>query len=76
MQETAALCRQCHSAVHLFADERALGEHYNTVEALLQQESLAKFAAFQNKQKARKGATSTRSSTPGSDGRGVRDTAS
>jgi hypothetical protein len=55
LQETAALCRQCHSAVHLFADERALGEHYNTVEALLQQESLAKFAAFQNKQKARKG---------------------
>ena len=41
--------------MHLFADERALGEHYNTVEALLQQESLAKFAAFQNKQKARKG---------------------
>ena len=55
LQETAALCRQCHSAVHLFADERALGEHYNTVAALLQQESLAKFAAFQNKQKARKG---------------------
>ena len=55
LQETAALCRQCHSAVHLFADERALGERYNTVEALLQQESLAKFAAFQNKQKARKG---------------------
>ena len=55
LQETASLCRQCHSAVHLFADERALGERYNTVEALLQQESLAKFAAFQNKQRARKG---------------------
>jgi hypothetical protein len=55
LQETALLCRQCHSAVHSFADERALGERYNTVEALMQQESLAKFAAFQNKQRARKG---------------------
>jgi hypothetical protein len=55
LHETAALCRQCHSAVHAFADERALGEQYNTVDVLIRQERLSKFAAFQRKQKPRKG---------------------
>ena len=53
--ETAGLCRQCHSFIHQFADERTLGERYNTVELLLEEESIRKFAQFQNKQKNRKG---------------------
>ena len=51
--EVAAVCRQCHSAIHAFADERELGERYNTMESLLAEEQLAKHARYLSKQRAR-----------------------
>ena len=53
VDEVAAVCRQCHSAIHAFADERELGERYNTMEALLAEEQLAKHARYLSKQRAR-----------------------
>lgn len=47
------MCRQCHSAIHAFADERELGERYNTVDALLGVEQLARHARYLSKQRAR-----------------------
>ena len=44
-------CRPCHTAIHGFADERTLGESYNTVESLLEVEELRKFAKYMNKRK-------------------------
>lgn len=51
VHETASVCRQCHSCIHQFADERTLGEKYNTMEQLLSEETIRKFAQFQNKQR-------------------------
>eukprot|EP00227_Mantoniella_beaufortii_P001129 CAMPEP_0197614884 /NCGR_PEP_ID=MMETSP1326-20131121/59751_1 /TAXON_ID=1155430 /ORGANISM="Genus nov. species nov., Strain RCC2288" /LENGTH=258 /DNA_ID=CAMNT_0043183761 /DNA_START=107 /DNA_END=883 /DNA_ORIENTATION=- len=51
--EVAAVCRPCHTAIHAFENEKELGEHYNTMEALLEVEQLAKFAQYQHKQKGR-----------------------
>jgi hypothetical protein len=53
LDEVAAVCRQCHSAIHAFADERELGERYNSVQALLGVEQLARHAQYQSKQRAR-----------------------
>lgn len=53
IDEVAAVCRQCHSAIHAFASERELGERYNTVEILLAAEQLAKHARYLSKQRAR-----------------------
>ena len=44
-------CRPCHTAIHAFADERTLGESYNTIESLLEVEQLRKFAHYVSKQK-------------------------
>ena len=61
LTECAMVCRPCHSAVHAFASERELGERFNTIEALLEQEPVAKFAAYQSKQRVfRKGGRDNR----------------
>ena len=61
LRECAMVCRPCHSAVHAFASERDLGERFNTIEALLEQEPVAKFAAYQSKQRVfRKGGRDNR----------------
>ena len=61
LRECAMVCRPCHSAVHAFASERELGERFNTIEALLEQEPVAKFAAYQSKQRVfRKGGRDNR----------------
>ena len=51
LHEVAAVCRPCHTAIHAFADERTLGESYNTIESLLEVEQLRKFAHYMSKQK-------------------------
>ena len=51
LHEVAAVCRPCHTAIHGFADERTLGERYNTIESLLEVEQLRKFAHYMSKQK-------------------------
>jgi hypothetical protein len=51
LHEVAAVCRPCHTAIHGFADERTLGESYNTVESLLEVDQLRKFAKYMAKRK-------------------------
>ena len=53
LHEVAAVCRLCHTAIHGFADERTLGESYNTVESLLEVEELRKFAKYMSKRQGK-----------------------
>ena len=55
LTETVSVCRPCHNAIHALADERTLGERYSTVEELMEEESIAKFARYQSKQRTRAG---------------------
>jgi hypothetical protein len=46
------LCRLCHNAVHEFIpSEKLLAEEYNTVEALLAHEGIARHVAWARRQK-------------------------
>ena len=52
MQETIAVCRDCHSSIHdLIPSEKELGRWYHTVDALLAHEKLGKFVAWVRKQR-------------------------
>lgn len=45
------VCRQCHSTIHKFWDEKTLGETYNTKEKLMETEEMQKFVAWVKKVK-------------------------
>jgi ferredoxin len=46
------ICRKCHSGIHdIIPDEKELAESYNTKEALLAHEGIAKHVAWVAKQK-------------------------
>ena len=45
------LCGECHDGVHMLLTEMELGEHYNTKEALLGHEGVARHVAWARKQK-------------------------
>lgn len=46
LNQTAAICRMCHSAIHRFFTNVELGEHYNTVELLLEQDKIVRHAKW------------------------------
>jgi len=46
MRVTVALCRDCHSAIHRFVDEKTLGRDLNTLEALRSHPPISKFVRF------------------------------
>eukprot|EP01012_Entosiphon_sulcatum_P027967 TRINITY_DN3377_c0_g1_i1.p1 TRINITY_DN3377_c0_g1~~TRINITY_DN3377_c0_g1_i1.p1 ORF type:complete len:214 (+),score=56.68 TRINITY_DN3377_c0_g1_i1:50-691(+) len=48
------ICRPCHNAVHTFADHRTLAEQYNTLERILELDSIQKFIQWVRKQPIRK----------------------
>jgi len=52
MNETVDLCRDCHSAIHRFVDEKTLGREVNTLEALRDHPEIAKFVAFVARQRS------------------------
>ncbi|MCA8969547.1 MAG: hypothetical protein KDC95_07185 [Planctomycetes bacterium] len=52
LQQTVPLCRDCHSAVHEFvSDEKELGKHYATVDALRAHPAIARFLTWVRKQR-------------------------
>lgn len=52
LNQTISVCRDCHRAIHdLIPDEKQLGRHFNTIELLLENEEIAKFAAWIRKQR-------------------------
>lgn len=53
LEQVALVCRQCHSALHDALDEATLASTYNTVEKLLEHETVRKFCAWASKQKGR-----------------------
>ena len=46
----ADLCKLCHKTIHIFFTHRELGEKYNTVELLLNNEKVQKHIAWAKKQ--------------------------
>lgn len=44
------ICRACHSGIHRLYDEMTLGKHFNTLEAIQQDEALSKHIAWVAKQ--------------------------
>lgn len=54
LQRTCDICRPCHSAIHRTHDNLTLANEYNTVENLLKDEKIYKFAKFASKQKTGK----------------------
>ena len=46
LNQTAAICRMCHNAIHRFYTNMELAEHYNTVELLLQQDKIVRHAQW------------------------------
>lgn len=51
---TCLICRPCHSAVHDRFDEMTLALDYNTVDRLLEDSAIRKFAKWANRQRAGK----------------------
>ncbi len=52
MQETIAVCRDCHGSIHdLIPSEKELGRYFHTVDALLAHEKLGKFVHWVRKQR-------------------------
>ena len=45
------LCTQCHQYIHSIFSEKELGRYYNTLEALLADEKVAKYVEWAKKQK-------------------------
>lgn len=54
LEITCDICRQCHSAIHRTHDNMTLATEFATVDLLLQDEKIFKFAKFASKQKAGK----------------------
>ena len=48
------LCKQCHSQVHAFYDEKTLGKSYNTLQKLLEDDRISKYLKWAKKQKRQK----------------------
>lgn len=57
LQRTCRICRPCHSTIHRTHDNLTLAREYNTVELLLEDETIYKFCKWASKQKAGKYAT-------------------
>lgn len=51
--EGVMVCRQCHDAIHRFYDEMTLAKRLNTLDALLNDEQLAKHFNWLAKQRIR-----------------------
>lgn len=45
------LCRDCHKYIHVEHTEKELGRNFNTIEALREDEKIAKFIKFVRKKK-------------------------
>lgn len=43
------VCRLCHNFIHSQYDEKMLGRHFNTIEALLDDEGIKKYVAWAKK---------------------------
>jgi len=46
MNATVDLCRDCHSAIHRFVDEKTLGRELNTLDGLRAHPDIRKFVTF------------------------------
>eukprot|EP00188_Purpureofilum_apyrenoidigerum_P000629 Plantae.Rhodophyta-Purpureofilum_apyrenoidigerum.ctg12885.p1 GENE.Plantae.Rhodophyta-Purpureofilum_apyrenoidigerum.ctg12885~~Plantae.Rhodophyta-Purpureofilum_apyrenoidigerum.ctg12885.p1 ORF type:complete len:217 (-),score=53.06 Plantae.Rhodophyta-Purpureofilum_apyrenoidigerum.ctg12885:640-1290(-) len=53
LSSTINICRPCHSAIHKFIPVKDMAAEYNTVEKLLEVESVRKFIEWNSKQKIR-----------------------
>lgn len=53
MGEGINVCRECHLAVHRFADHKELGRSFNTRELLLAHPEIAKFVVWVRKKRVR-----------------------
>ena len=49
----AMICRMCHSAVHRFWDNDTLAERFNTVDLIMEEEQMQKFARWASSQVVR-----------------------
>jgi hypothetical protein len=49
LMKTAPVCRFCHSTIHRFFTNDELADHYNTIEKLLEDERVFKFARWASK---------------------------
>jgi hypothetical protein len=45
------LCKQCHSAIHDFVDEKQLGRHFHSRELLAAHPEIAKYLAWKRKRR-------------------------
>lgn len=50
LQETIMVCPTCHKTIHRFHSNRELAERYNTLEKLLDDEQIRKYAAWASRQ--------------------------
>ena len=50
-EEKIMVCVDCHNAIHKFHDSRELGQNINTLEKILADDKIVKFAKFAAKQK-------------------------
>jgi uncharacterized protein with PIN domain len=50
-EEKIMVCVDCHNAIHKFHESRELGQEINTLEKILADEKIVKFAKFAAKQK-------------------------
>ncbi|HRU38961.1 MAG TPA: hypothetical protein P5511_03715 [Candidatus Goldiibacteriota bacterium] len=50
-EQKIMVCVDCHNAIHKFHDPRQLGRELNSLEKILSDEKIAKFAKFAAKQK-------------------------
>lgn len=48
------LCRDCHRAIHRLYDERTLGQHLNTLEALRAEPAMQRHVAWVSRQRRRR----------------------
>jgi hypothetical protein len=51
MEQHIMVCVDCHNAIHKFHESRELGQEVNTLEKILADEKIMKFAKFAAKQK-------------------------
>ena len=54
LQRTCDICRQCHTTVHRSHSNMDLALHHNTVDKLLEDESISKYCKWASKQRAGK----------------------
>jgi 5-methylcytosine-specific restriction endonuclease McrA len=53
LNQTISICRMCHSTVHRFYTNRELADTYNTLDALMAQEKILKYASWASSQGGR-----------------------